>query len=675
MNSKNFLEELYKYKNESHHILIWLPGQTVTVNGRSHWFKDIELAANFIKERQDENIYFQVGLANRAHGPTRRCSSIESEFRPVVAMPALFCDIDVKHRVHKNQKLPKTRDEAMQIIKGHGWDPSMIVDSGHGLQAYWIFKEVWGLPTPELRLACAKLLTRLKVTLKTIASGLGWHVDSVQDLVRVLRPVGSCNCKNPLDIKKVRILENSGFRYDPEEIEEMLPDFTIAEIEQSLPTAFKDVQKAKVIINPIPRDPDNKISTMDLTKITDDDIKNQPEVRPKDDGTIVLDVDALPPLGKLVATLDEDLNFKNTWNREDMGWDDNSQSSYDMSIAHQTVKMDWNDQEIANLIIAFRRLHCDQKGFEKALRKDYILNTILKAREFQEKKIAEENLESAARVSSSKYKGQTNPDQIKNDLYKAHGIKIIKLVKYCVDDPYYRLHTTEGVVELKNTGELITAPKLRARVAEYLNVYMPYDPKKWHVTAQNLLDLREEDPGSAEERILDRLSLYMTDYLHKKTPKTVESAVGNKEPFVHDGHWYIHFNVFYDWAKTQRGEDKFKSEMVNAFRDAGFVDRKFNVLIETSGKKMRTTYRAWKVPQRVLSQSEREKGKTKIARENFTISENFEIIPEAPVPISGVLNGSATEKTTGDNVDPETQEAGQKEGGKTEDKSRTAEDS
>ena len=62
-----------------------------------------------------------------------------------------------------------------------------------------------------------------------------------------------------------------------------------------------------------------------------------------------------------------------------------------MALANFAVEAGWPDQEVCNLLIAFRRRH----GLEPKLRENYYVVTIAKAHEPMEKQQAEEDLQSA----------------------------------------------------------------------------------------------------------------------------------------------------------------------------------------------------------------------------------------------------------------------------------------
>lgn len=328
-----FLDILYPDIPDNNFLLIWEPP------GRSHWFNDPRAAATFAaKAGQSRDVYFQVGLAGADHGPNKRCHLDEAEGRPVVGLPGVWADIDLRDPVKKQENLPETVEEALKICCGHGFDPTMVVHSGHGAHAYWVFKEIWELDTEKERSAAQAFLRRFKAWIKGNASELGWHIDSVQDLTRVLRLPGTMNFKStpPVGVKLISF-DESRF-YNPENIEEFLPE-----------DPGVDVDKNRGVI--------------------------------ECDG-LVLDPQARVNEIMLEALVDIEPKFAETWAGDNPNLQRNDQglpgNSYDQSLANYAARAGWSDQHIANLIINFRQKNGDKP--EKALRVDYITRTIGNAR-------------------------------------------------------------------------------------------------------------------------------------------------------------------------------------------------------------------------------------------------------------------------------------------------------
>ncbi len=92
---------------------------------------------------------------------------------------------------------------------------------------------------------------------------------------------------------------------------------------------------------------------------------------------ITLDPNAEPPLD-LMEGIAKKKDFRRVF--EHRHPDLQSMSDYDWKLANMAVDDGWTDQEVADLIITFRRNHGDREDIKKSLRMDYITMTIQKAK-------------------------------------------------------------------------------------------------------------------------------------------------------------------------------------------------------------------------------------------------------------------------------------------------------
>lgn len=171
-----------------HPRTLWLPATELREAGE----RAAELA-------EDHDVYLNVGLRGRDLGERRRGGA-----ENVIALPGLWADIDIKDPVHKQPNLPPTRKEALKIVKGIPLPPSYVVDSGHGVQAWWLFREPWVFGGEREREEAEELSRRLQVTLREQAGRYGWHLDGTHDLARLMRIPGTVNRKR--EPKEVRIV-------------------------------------------------------------------------------------------------------------------------------------------------------------------------------------------------------------------------------------------------------------------------------------------------------------------------------------------------------------------------------------------------------------------------------------------------------------------------------------
>jgi P4 family phage/plasmid primase-like protien len=212
-----FLQCLYS-DNAPGWLTMWLWPSKYT-----HWVRthNLEAAATYaVRQAQQCDVYVGIGLRGE------RLHKGRGEAKDVIALPGLYADIDLKHPAHKAANLPQSIDEARQLLtEAIPLPPTMLIDSGHGLHGYWLWRELWLLDTEAERQTAARLLLQFQRTIQAAATLHGWHVDGVGDLARVLRLPGTCNRKIPDRIAPVAFLEvNSDTRYTASDFTAYLVD-------------------------------------------------------------------------------------------------------------------------------------------------------------------------------------------------------------------------------------------------------------------------------------------------------------------------------------------------------------------------------------------------------------------------------------------------------------------
>jgi hypothetical protein len=167
---------------------------------------------------QGRHGWFNVGLRRTAPEPGKRGGTAD-----VVAIPGVWADIDVAHPVHKKSDgLPTTFEAARDLIDDVGILPSKVWDTGHGLQAIWLFPSLWTFADDSERDAAQDLCNAFKRTINHHAAKRRLKVDAVADLARPLRLPSTTNVKDVFDPKPVRVVESNDCRYTPDEIRAVL---------------------------------------------------------------------------------------------------------------------------------------------------------------------------------------------------------------------------------------------------------------------------------------------------------------------------------------------------------------------------------------------------------------------------------------------------------------------
>ena len=119
-------------------------------------------------------------LSDGARGGITDCASV----------PALWVDIDVRGPNHVSADLPPSLKAATALIDEYPDPPSIVVETGGGLQAYWGLER--SMPNDS---ELARLLARWGATWTALSQAHGWRIDNVWDISRVLRLPGSINNK------------------------------------------------------------------------------------------------------------------------------------------------------------------------------------------------------------------------------------------------------------------------------------------------------------------------------------------------------------------------------------------------------------------------------------------------------------------------------------------------
>lgn len=197
----HLLQALFTGKPESDKILIWSLKSKC-----SHWFGSVE---EIDPKSYDSDVYFGVGTSPEDFGPRRRCPATK-----ITGIGALWLDVDIAGEAHKKENLPATEAEATKLIADAfgGLEPSYIIDSGHGLQCYWLL-DSWCEITEANRSAVQSLSINFNAIWRSSCANAGYDADSVCDLARVMRLPGSKNHKVPSDVKPVVELKATDIRY------------------------------------------------------------------------------------------------------------------------------------------------------------------------------------------------------------------------------------------------------------------------------------------------------------------------------------------------------------------------------------------------------------------------------------------------------------------------------
>ena len=216
--SKRFLDALMGDGLPSPHaaVVFTLPGWEATRYSRP------TLARPYIeKTGERRNVYIGVGMRDAQLEPGKRGKASD-----VSGIFGMWADIDIAGPAHDGGKAyPPNLDAALKVAHAD-LEPSVVVDSGHGLHIWWLFPEPWIFEDGD-RDEAVQLAKDWSRLLKARAKARGWEIDSTHDLARVLRVPGTMNLKAENAPVPVKLLLAAGPRYSVDDFQDVLEECDI----------------------------------------------------------------------------------------------------------------------------------------------------------------------------------------------------------------------------------------------------------------------------------------------------------------------------------------------------------------------------------------------------------------------------------------------------------------
>jgi hypothetical protein len=497
--------------DEQHLIVIWsLPGKA------AQFFSTTAAATDYAMNlAESQDVYFGVGLYRPGikHG--------RGKAGDVIAIPVLWADVD--YGTHGGgKKLPPTEADAKRVLDHLGVKPSILVHSGGGFHAYWILKEP--LTTEENAAAVARVWQN---TIAACAKYYGYDMDATHDLSRVLRVPATINHKKKSRLP-VEVRRFTAARYDTSDLE----PYYVCEA-----------------LNP------TKSDTIPVD-------------------AIAIDPAAKPPTDLMTASLTHNTTFRRTWEqRRGPDLHDHSASGYELSLASQAIGMGWTDQQIADLIIDFRRKHHHDAA--KGCRRDYLQNTIAKAKQERESDVA------VNEVASICNRGDRDRDGIIAGLRRALRLPIKRWQQLGTDNPIYSLTLEDGTdITVGTSEQVVNQRSFRKRLWEVTGDVPPQiKQRQWDHVLRGLGVIREvrENPERTPAGFGEDL---LTDYTRRRAIRAEdewEGAINDQDPFYrrHLGVLYLYVNMPHlrRFCEIDRGEKITKQELTNVLRVMGFEEQ------------------------------------------------------------------------------------------------------
>ena len=541
MTPREFLTMLWGDPPPAHVYIYMLP------NRRSIWFENFSNLDAAIQVHKDKDIYTSGGLGpldNPRRAENRRVQQID-----VAGITGLWADIDVAHRVHGKKELPPTIERALEVLERAELEPTLLVDSGHGIQAWWLFTEPWIFSNTQDYWEARKLSSWWHDHINALYGAEGWRIDSVQNLDRIMRIPGTWNNKVRTDVRPVELMKNTGIRYDLEQfIDIMPPDYQPRTIVHGTTAAGEVIGGDNLTLDPAAEVPAMKF-------------------------------------GELIA---EDPRFFRSWQEDRPDWPedaDRSASAYDMSLANIAARAGWTDQEICNLLIAKRR----EREQPLKLRENYYANTIARARAPVLLAKAEERLKEALEMDP-----EEGVEHILDNLSIMIGINIRRVVKFIGDPPIFWMSTDEGDVTIGKVDNLTSQTKFSNLVVGITGIMItPCKPAQWRDRVQAFVRAAVvEDVGDASNPATETRA-WLTAYLSEHTPQDdISKAIISRVPFMQNSRTHIFLERFTRWVDLSFNQIVSTFSMGQRLKLVGSKQETINT--ELNGA--RTTRSTWRLP-------------------------------------------------------------------------------
>lgn len=572
--AKRFLEALFAGKPDPYHFCVFaLPQQT------TKFFQDVGQALPYIMQlsQAGADVYVQpaifVSPVTRL-SKTGRTHFVRGTKNNIDGMCALYADIDVASESHKKQDLPPGIEDAVDLVVNSVLRPTFLVHSGHGLHAWWVFKEAFIFENPQDRDYFESVCLSLQSVLRHAASSKGWSLDATHDLTRVLRIPGTLNRKDPQQPIPVTLLDDGGPFYNG-------------------PQDFEDYRSQSRALN----------STSVVTQVTEDEKKTV-------GGNIVVNFEAKLPQQYHVMAANP--KFRATWLGARPDFAKGSPSEYVMSLAVFGVQWGLNDQEIADLIVCWYKTHLNTPQFvnrdkpislDKLKRNDYLAHTIAKARKLHASREALQEIDEHSGQNSQAIIETIDKDKAQQMLEALLGFKIIKIVKYVFPEtqPTYTMETDQGEIRFPHPNDLLVLSRFSTQVFTVLDI--PIDVKikstQWQVVKtlfKHFIVTKHID--DLEHTMEDHVRSMVDQYLTGKKARNILEVTTDQEPFIYKGNWHIFETPFHQFVFNVLGYPGTRTQLKTLLAKAGCAKRLYRPRDPKTKRQHKLI--CWAVPTRLV---------------------------------------------------------------------------
>lgn len=524
--AENFLRALWEKKPTAPAIQLWRKSDK-----KSFYYSRLDSAVDWISGNSESDIYMAAGLAPKQQPPNKQRATKLT----VVGIPGVWADIDVNGGPDGKTGVARNLEQAEELAESL-LAPTVLVHSGYGIQAWWLFEEPWLFANEEEREKAQRIVTGFQGALRAEAKKLGFTIDSTFDISRLMRVPGGYNHKG-VEPQLVELRDDGGERFAVDAVEAVGADYqrTVTNTHQLL-----NGEGVEFTYNP----------------------------------------DAQPPFDLWTLVMQEHDEFRLSWERKTKGIKKDDPSSWDFSLTNHMVRLGWKDQEIVDTLTAHRRTNFP--GKDKQNPEYYYRTTIGKVRATvghqEEVERGESDREEATeQIAALGDNAGLNPE-LTIGLFNrvVGGPKIKNLVQYGTDPDsarYVLLMANGDEIPFAAIGEITNLPKFRDSFAtKTRHLCKNVKPEKWLEVCQSLLNTTQVIEDQDDTRAIRSLTKTL-EYTRARKSFDKDAAIPLLDPFEHDEYLWIAPGPFSDYLRRQKMEKVTEADAKQILIAAGFEKR------------------------------------------------------------------------------------------------------
>lgn len=543
----DFLHALFDGKPDGAGIQIWIRAdKSIT------WFVNSpDTAADLSQHHaKQHDVYVGCGLSATVDDKPLRTRLKADQ---VAGICGTWADIDVNGGPDDKRGAAPSFDVAHELASSL-LEPTVLVHSGYGLQAWWLFEEgPWIFSSVQEREQAKRIVGGFQGALRAAARRLGFTLDAVQDLSRVMRMPGTYNHKGDEPVA-TQLLEADGKRYGQHEIAELGQGYSVA----SVGSTNGHHEQLEI----------RHGATLD--KRVKDMMRDDP------------DFEALWEMKRSAAPRN-----------------DKSPSGFEFKIACEAFRAGLDEQAVADVLVRWR-LTIGSDDPQHGLRPDRISRTVRGAKNSVakelEESLEEQQADDAVERLDDVRRGVEEPNEAKHlaAFNQIIGGPAIARVTQTSRDPrmaHFIVELEDGrEVVLGKFDQLMYQDRFRAQYGVLTGHYPKRkEAKQWDKAIAGLLKIViiEETQGS----FANQMEEWIEDYMNQAASHDRNGACETGMPFREAGYSYLTLTGFIRYLRTSQGERVSRAELTADLNLIGFAQRSVNYVPKLdSGKRTTRSY-------------------------------------------------------------------------------------